>query len=332
MTAPAVFDRLSALADPIRGRILLALERQELTVRELQATLQLPQSTVSRHLKVLADHGLVVTRSEGTSNWYRMPARELEPAVGRLWLAVRDDLAGSAAARRDGERLTRILSERRVTSQRFFASAAGQWDRVRRELFGDRIELAALLGLLDQRWTVGDFGCGTGTVAATLAPFVHRILAVDESAEMLQSARQRTRDFPNVELLTGTLEEPPVLPAALDAALLVLVLHHATDPLRVLTGVGRTLKPGGKLLIVDMLPHEHGEYRDQMGHQWLGFQEAELRGWLTEAGYGAIRLIRLPEDPAAKGPPLFAVTAAIPVHGLPLTAHRSPLTDMESPA
>ena len=83
MTAPAVFDRLSALADPIRGRILLALERQELTVRELQAALQLPQSTVSRHLKVLADHGLVVIRSEGTSNWYRMPARELDPAVGR---------------------------------------------------------------------------------------------------------------------------------------------------------------------------------------------------------------------------------------------------------
>lgn len=314
MTAPAVFDRLSALADPIRGRILLALERQELTVRELQGALQLPQSTVSRHLKVLADHGLVVTRSEGTSNWYRMPARELDPAVGRLWLAVRDDLAGSASAQRDGERLRRILSERRVASQRFFASAAGQWDRLRRELFGDRIELTALLGLLDQRWTVGDFGCGTGTVTAALAPFVHRILAVDESAEMLQSARHRARDFPNVELLTGTLEEPPVLPGSLDAGLLVLVLHHATDPLRVLTGVGQTLKPGGKLLIVDMLPHEHGEYRDQMGHQWLGFQEPELRGWLEEAGFGAIRFVRLPEDPAAKGPPLFAVTAAIPVH------------------
>jgi len=100
----------------------------------------------------------------------------------------------------------------------------------------------------------------------------------------------------------------------------------------VLTGVGQTLKPGGKLLIVDMLPHEHGEYRDQMGHQWLGFQEPELRGWLEEAGFGAIRFVRLPEDPTAKGPPLFAVTAAVPVHRLPLTAHRLPLTDMESPA
>ncbi len=325
MTTPAVFDRLSALADPIRGRLLLLLERQELTVREIQAALQLPQSTVSRHLKVLADHGLVFTRSEGTSNWYRMPARELDPAMRRLWHAVRDEVAGSAAARRDGERLQKILSERHLTSQRFFASAAGQWDRLRKELFGDRTELLALLGLLDQRWTVGDFGCGTGTVTAALAPFVARVIAVDESAAMLKSARHRTRELPNVDLRSGTLEEPPVAPGELDAALLILVLHHASDPLTILAGVRRTLKPGGKLLIVDMQPHEHVEYREQMGHQWLGFEESQLRGWLDEAAFGKTRFVSLPSDSSARGPALFAATAAVAVH-------RSPLTDMESPA
>ena len=108
MTAPAVFDRLSALADPIRGRILLALERQELTVREVQAALQLPQSTVSRHLKVLADHGLVVTRSEGTSNWYRMPARELGAPVFHDGLVAHREGAASGGlffADPDGTRL-----------------------------------------------------------------------------------------------------------------------------------------------------------------------------------------------------------------------------------
>src|ERR1051326_2088007 len=98
--APAVFERLGALADPIRGRLLLALERQELSVREIQTVLQLPQSTVSRHLKVLADLGLVATRSEGTSNWYRMPGREQEPAMRRLWLAGREAVAGSPSPRR----------------------------------------------------------------------------------------------------------------------------------------------------------------------------------------------------------------------------------------
>ncbi len=304
------------MADPIRGRLLLALERQELTVGELQAVLQLPQSTVSRHLKVLADLSLVTTRREGTSNWYRMP-REPEPAERRLWLAVRDEVAGSAAARRDAARLTRILSERHLTSQRFFASAAGQWDQLRGELFGRSSELLALPALLEERWTVGDLGCGTGQLAATLAPFVHRVIGVDESAAMLRSARQRTRDLPNVELRSGTLEAPPLAPAELDAALLLLVLHHAPDPARVLSAAHRALKPDGKLLLVDMQPHEHLEYREQMGHQWLGFAEDELRGWVDQAGFGQPRFVALPPDPKAKGPPLFVLTArtAGSVHG-----------------
>jgi ubiquinone/menaquinone biosynthesis C-methylase UbiE len=310
VTAPAVFGRLSALADPIRGRLLLALERQELSVREVQAVLQLPQSTVSRHLKVLADLGLVVTRSEGTSNWYRMPARELVPAARRLWLAVRDEVAGSPAAGRDAARLERVLAQRHVASQRFFATAAGRWDRLRSELFGERAALVGLLGLLDEHWTVGDLGCGTGQLAATLAPFVRRVVGVDESAAMLRSARQRTRELPNVELRSGTLEELPVRGHELDAALLVLVLHHAGDPARVLAAAHRALKHGGRLLVVDMLPHEHAEYREQMGHQWLGLAEADLRGWLSEAGFEAIRFVALPADPSAKGPPLFAMTAS----------------------
>ncbi|HEV8600261.1 MAG TPA: metalloregulator ArsR/SmtB family transcription factor [Gemmatimonadales bacterium] len=308
MNTIAIFDRLSALADPIRGRLLLTLEGQELTVRELQAVLQLPQSTVSRHLKVLADLGLIATRSEGTSNWYRM-AREPEPGRRRLWLAIRDEVAGSAAARRDAARLTRILSERHQTSQRFFASAAGQWDQLRSELFGRSSELLALPALLEESWTVGDLGCGTGSLAALLAPFVHRVIGVDESAAMLKTARQRTRELPNVELRNGALEAPPLAAGELDAALLLLVLHHAPDPARVLSAVHRALKPGGKLLVMDMQPHEHLEYREQMGHQWLGFAEPELRGWLEPAGYAGVRCIALPPDPKAKGPPLFALTA-----------------------
>jgi ArsR family transcriptional regulator len=308
MAATAVFDRLSALADPIRGRLLLALERQELTVREVQAVLQLPQSTVSRHLKVLADLGLVVTRSEGTSNWYRMP-RELEPAGRRLWLVVREAVAGSTAGRRDAARLEQVLAERHVTSQRFFASAAGQWDRLRGELFGRNVELQALPGLLDEQWTVGDLGCGTGHLTAVLAPFVRRVIGVDESAAMLKTARQRTKTFANVELRSGTLEAPPLEAGELDAAMLLLVLHHAGDPGRVLAAAHRALQPGGKLLIVDMLPHERLEYRDQMGHQWLGFPEAELRGWLEQAGFQDLRFVALAADPKAKGPPLFTMTA-----------------------
>jgi ArsR family transcriptional regulator len=327
MTAPPVFERLSALADPIRGRLLLVLERQELAVREIQAALRLPQSTVSRHLKVLADLGLVLQRSEGTSNWYRMPGRDFAPAARRLWQAVRDEVANSPAAQRDAERLNRILADRHLTSQRFFASTAGQWDKLRKELFGERPELHALLGLLDEDWTVGDLGCGTGHLSAVLAPFVRRVVAVDESAEMLKSAAQRARGLPNIQLRNGTLEALPVAAGELDAALLILVLHHTGDPARVLADARRTLRSGGKLLVVDMLPHDTAEYREQMGHQWLGFTEEQIRGWMEETGFGGTRFIRLPPDSEAKGPALFAATGV--ARRLPLAPRPSPLTDPE---
>jgi ArsR family transcriptional regulator len=238
-----------------------------------------------------------------------MTSRDLEPAMRRLWQAVRDEVAGSAAASRDADRLQRVLAERHLTSQRFFASAAGQWDHLRSELFGKRAGLLGLLGLLDQSWTVGDLGAGTGHIAVALAPFVHRVIAVDESPAMRKAAQQRAREFPNIELRAGALEALPVADAELDAALLVLVLHHAPDPGRVLSAARRTLRPGGKLLLVDMLPHDHVEYREQMGHQWLGFTEPQLTAWLTEAGFVKSRFIALPPDPEAKGPNLFTVTA-----------------------
>jgi ArsR family transcriptional regulator len=146
-------------------------------------------------------------------------------------------------------------------------------------------------------------------VSAALAPFVKRVIAVDESAAMLKTARQRVHELPNVDFRSGTLEHPPVAAAELDAALLVLVLHHTADPLRVLTAARGTLKPGGKLLIVDMLPHDQVAYREQMGHQWLGFSESELQGWLADARFDRGRLVALPGDPSAKGPSLFACTA-----------------------
>src|SRR5687768_6756103 len=141
--APAILDHLASLADTIRSRTLLLLDRRELTVTQLCGVMQLPQSTVSRHLKALADAGWVSGRAEGTSNVYTM-TRDLDPATRRLWGIVRDEIAGTAAAVQDQSRLQAALTERRSKSQEFFSSAAGQWDRMREELFGDRFHLAAL--------------------------------------------------------------------------------------------------------------------------------------------------------------------------------------------
>src|SRR5262249_5134093 len=154
---------------PTRSRLLLLLDRQELTVSELCGIVQLPQSTVSRHLKALVDAEWIGSRADGTSNLYTTNG-ELDGARRRLWLLVREQIASTPAAAQDQRRLESALAARRTKSQEFFSSGAGQWDRLRDELFGDRFHLAALAALADRDWTVGDLGCGTGSVSAALAP------------------------------------------------------------------------------------------------------------------------------------------------------------------
>src|SRR5258706_10038369 len=207
---PAIHEHLASLADTTRSRILLLLDRHELTVSELCGIVQLPQSTVSRHLKTLADSGWIAARSEGTSRLYTMTRDELDPAARRLWLLVREQVGPTPAAGQDQRRLHAALAERRTKSQEFFSSSAGQWDRLRDELFGDRFHLAALAAFAEPGWVVGDLGCGTGQVSASIAPFVARVIAVDASAAMLQAAKKRLQPFDNVDLRRGDLEALPI--------------------------------------------------------------------------------------------------------------------------
>jgi ubiquinone/menaquinone biosynthesis C-methylase UbiE/DNA-binding transcriptional ArsR family regulator len=306
--AIGILDDLSALSDLVRSRMLVVLERNELTVGELCGILQLPQSTVSRHLKVLGDAGWVSSRKDGTSRFYTLAARE--PAPRKLWTVVRDHVAMLPAAAQDARRLASVLARRRTASQEFFASAAGQWDRLRDELFGSGFYFEALLALLDRHWQVADLGCGTGQIAAAVAPHVARVVAVDASVEMLAAARRRLRDLPNVEIRRGDLEGLPVEEATFDVALMVLVLHHLADPASAVREAARVLKPGGRLLIADMLPHGHEEYKQQMGHVWLGFADDQITAWLDEGGLADVRVRPLPPARNAKGPALFVATGA----------------------
>ena len=309
MTQAAIFDDLSTLSDATRSRMLLILERHELTVTELCAVLQLPQSTVSRHLKTLADASWVSSRRDGTSRYYTLALDERDVHTRRLWSLLREQIATTAGADQDARRLKGVLGRRQTKSEEFFASAAGQWDHLRRELFGGASALHALPALIDSRWTVGDLGCGTGETSAALAPFVAHTVAVDRSGEMLQAARRRLRGMPNVDVRRGELEALPVADGELDAAVMMLVLHHAPDPAAVLFEAARTLKPRGKLVLCDMLPHDREEYKQQMGHVWLGFGDDQLRRLLGTAGFDDVRIVPLPVVPEAKGPALFVMSA-----------------------
>lgn len=300
-----IVSRLQSLADATRNRLLLLLDRHELTVGELCEALQLPQSTVSRHLKVLADDGWVVSRADGTSRLYQMANGELEPSARKLWSVVKEQAAPSPAAIKDAGRLRAVLAERRSRAEEYFESAAGQWDRTRAELFGGRTELLPLLGLLPPSAVVGDLGCGTGQLALSIAPFVRQVIAVDASAAMLRTAKARVGHLEQVDIRRGQLESLPIDDNDLDLAFLVLVLPYVAEPGAVIAEAARALKPGARLLITDLQPHENAEYRQTMGHQWLGFTEGNVRGWLLAAGLTDVGYIALPPEASARGPLLF---------------------------
>jgi ArsR family transcriptional regulator len=307
--AAPILDHMAALADPIRARMLLPLERHELTVSELCLVLQLPQSTVSRHLKTLADDGWVVSRRDGTSRYYGMAGEALDTGARRLWPLIREQVGQTPGAEQDERRLAGVLGRRRAKSEEFFSSASGQWDRLRTELFGDRVNLHALLALVDDAWVVGDLGCGTGELTDVLAPHVARVVAVDGSTDMLQAARTRLATRTNVDVRHGSLEALPIDSASLDAAIVSLVLHHQPDPAPVLAEAARVLRPNGRLLVVDMYPHDRLDYQQQMGHVWLGFSEETMRRTLTAAGFEAVRILPMPVDTNATGPALFTAAA-----------------------
>lgn len=303
-----IAERLGALADPLHLRICRLLEREELSVGEVARALQLPQSTTSRRLKTLADAGWIARRSEGTAALFRLSLDDLHDADRRLWLAARGEIEGDETLDEDDRRLAAVLAERRADSRGFFGRIAGEWEEIRAALFGRSFLTGALPALLPQEWEAADFGCGTGDASAALAPFLKRIVAFDQSEEMLEGARRRLAQFGHVEVLSGEAHAAPLADASVDLAVSSLLLHHAQRPEAVLAEMARVLRPGGRALVIDMLPHARQEYRRTMGHLHLGFEPAWMEQAMEAAGFDEIRITALPSDPEAKGPGLFVAT------------------------
>jgi ArsR family transcriptional regulator len=304
----ALLGWMDGLADPTRLRLLRVLEHQELGVVELCEILQLPQSTVSRHLKVLADQDWLENRRQGTANLYRM-APGLQIAARKLWRLVREQTEGWATVLQDDLRLEVRLRARRDETERFFSGAAGDWNQLRAELYGATFGRRALFALLPPEWTVADLGCGTGELTFELAHHVRRVIGIDQSAAMLRAARRRTEGLANVALHRSELEAIAIEDGACDAAILVLVLAYVADVPPILSEVGRILRPGGALVLIDLMRHDDEDFCRRMGQARLGFDPTELRGLLATAGFDASRVAPLPPEPGARAPALLLARA-----------------------
>lgn len=308
--AGGLFASFALLSDPVRVRLLHLVAERELAVLELADVLQLPQSTVSRHLKALSEQGWVVSRGERTANYYRMTNGELPAEQRRLWELAAEETSGWSALAHDRLRLDRALAARRVREgDRFFAGVAADWDRLRTELYGDRFSGEALAAALPPSAVVADLACGSGAVTALLAPAVERVIAVDASPEMLAAARRRLSGQDNVTLERADLAALPISDRTCDAAFLLLALTHLDDPSAALAEAARILKPGGRLVIVDLLRHDREAFRRRMEQRSNGFEIAELSRLVGAAGLALERARPLPPAPATKGPALLLVTA-----------------------
>lgn len=301
-----VHERLGMLAAPERTRLLRLLELEELAVGEIARIVQLPQSTVSRHLKALEDAGWVVARRDGTARLFALA--DLPSDEAALWALVKAGTDGEHAD--DGIRLAGVIAAREPDPRRFFGRVAEGWAEVRRDLFGDAYLLPTLLALLPSDLVVADLGCGTGEVIDLLAPAVRRVIGVDREPAMLGAARRRLGGLGNVDLRLGALEDDVLGVDEVDVALFMLTLHHVEVPASALAAAARGLRCGGRIVVLDMVEHEREVYRRTMGHVHLGFSPDGLASVAADAGLRVVSWRALPVDLTATGPSLFLAVLA----------------------
>ncbi len=328
-TRPAQPERfiacMESLADATRLRLLAMLAEHELGVAELCQVMQMPQSTVSRHLKVLANEGWIVSRRNGTANLYRMVVNELPQPAKSLWQVAADQIAAQPTFEQDRLRLKRVLDSREQDAQSFFSGAAGEWAQLRAELYGESFTDAAVRALLPKQWVVADLGCGAGDVALQLADHVQRVIAVDSTPAMLKAARKRAAGRKNIDIRMGDMLELPVEDGECDAALMLLALTYIEDASAAIAEMARILKPEGRAVIVDLLRHDRDDFRRQLGQVCLGFQPRQLKRMLGDAGFTDVRVETMPPEPQSRGPALLLAVAsmAAPTSATAATSNRT---------
>jgi len=283
------------LADPTRLRILALLEREELAVQDLMQVLGMAQSRVSRHLAILRGAGLLRDRRDGTFVYYRFAAPE--SGIWRDgWELTRRSFAPDgrldATLERDAAALARVLAARTARTRAFFDAVGPEWDALRKVFDDDALRAGAIARLVTPGLRVADVGTGTGILALELARLDLDVIAIDHSPRMLDAARAKLAEagVARVDLRRGEASALPLADAEVDAALAHMVLHYLPSPGDAIREMARVVKPGGVVVIVDFVRHEHEWMRDELGVLWLGFAEAEVRGFFAEAGLEDFRL------------------------------------------
>ena len=283
---PSILKNLRLLADPSRLRILLLVEREELSVAELQEILGMGQSRISTHLAQLKQAGLVEDRRQGKSILYRLKQSAQSNGFSQMLRVLRQAAAEIPEAEQDSEALRLALRRRQDKMRAYFDELAGKFGRnyvPGRSWQG----LAETLLTLLPPMVIADLGAGEGTFSQLLARRSKKVIAVDNSEKMVEYGRElaRKHGVKNLEYRKGDLEDVPIRDATVDLAFFSQALHHAQHPERAVAEAWRILKPGGRIVVLDLLRHNYEEARELYADLWLGFTEVEVTRFLRQAGF-----------------------------------------------
>jgi ArsR family transcriptional regulator len=319
MTTPAesLQKIFKTLSDPTRIRILRLLEQEELIVGELMDILGMAQSRVSRHLAVLRETGLLADRRDGTFVAYRMVLPEDGPWHD-AWTLARESLATDPTSDRDDTLLRRALAARKSSNGRnFFDSVGPEWDALRRVFGDDLLRARATMMLVQPGLRVADIGTGTGVLALELAELGLDVIGIDRSEAMLEAARQKWQalehgESGSVEFQVADAHDLPLESNSVDAAFAHMVLHSLEEPARAIAEMARIVKPGGRVILVDFMLHDHVWMKQELGLLWLGFATETLTAWLDAAGLEPPRITRHNPDAARDLPASFVAVSRKP--------------------
>lgn len=284
MSSEAVFK---AMADSTRRRILQALLQHEFSVTELVEVLDQPQSTVSRHLKVLREAELISDRRNGAMVHYAPAALAVGGGNDTLQANVVRWVEREPISKPMHHRIQRVLERRHAETVSFFEGVGQRWEQMRTDCFGNSFHLEALTALLPKSWVVADIGSGTGYLLPILAAAFERVIAVEPVPTLLEAARGRSelREAGNVDFRSGDLRKLPLNDGEVDLAVAVLVLHHVSDPAAAVREIGRVVKPGGRVLLVEEQTHRCEVFWEMMHERWWGFDQENLAAHVREAGF-----------------------------------------------
>ena len=298
---------LKAISDPTRLRLMALLHREELSVNELQQIMELSQSRISTHLGHLQETGFLVSRKDGKRSIYQINRSASTEVKDCIKIALQGAVE-NAEHKDDLSNLKRVVKNRDDTAQVFFNQVAGRFDRQYGpgrswQAFGQF--LLRVIPPLD----IADLGSGEGLLGELLARNARKVICVDNSKRIVNFGQRKAKknNLNNLEFRHGDIETPPLQKNSVDVALLSQALHHARNPENALSATHKILRPGGKIIIIDLLEHNFAQAKSLYGDHWMGFPKNTLHNWLEKAGFKNVEIVNVARE---EEPPHFETILA----------------------